>query len=63
MTDAAQMKIRLPRRLKEWVSEQAKANGRSLNAEIWFRLEIARMGLQPRPETGGTPAAGQGAQT
>lgn len=37
-----QMKIRLPDNLKQWVEGQAKANHRSQNAEIVYRLEQAK---------------------
>lgn len=37
-----QMKIRLPKELKDWLEEQARANCRSQTAEIVFRLEQAK---------------------
>lgn len=39
MADDAQMKIRLPRPLKERIEEAAMGWNRSLNAEIVLRLE------------------------
>lgn len=38
----AQMKIRLPDELKEWIELQAKANCRSQVAEVVFRLGEAK---------------------
>lgn len=37
-----QMKIRLPKPLKDWIEERAAENVRSQTAEIVFRLEQAR---------------------
>lgn len=37
-----QMKIRLPKYLKDWVEEKAAENVRSQAAEVVFRLEQAR---------------------
>lgn len=39
MNDDAQMKIRLPRFLKDEIDAAAESSGRSLNAEIVWRLE------------------------
>lgn len=41
MTDA-QMKIRVPLPLKEWIENQSRENRRSMNAEIVYRLEQCR---------------------
>jgi Arc-like DNA binding dprotein len=35
--------LRLPPELKAWLEEQARANRRSLNSEIVFRLEQSRL--------------------
>lgn len=43
----AQLKIRLPEDLKARIEEAAKANGRSMNAEIVARLEAS---LQHTPQ-------------
>jgi hypothetical protein len=40
MTEDAQMKIRLPRALKEQIDAAAEANKRTLNGEIVARLEM-----------------------
>jgi len=37
----AQMKLRLPEVLKNWITKSAATNGRSMNAEIVSRLEAA----------------------
>jgi len=37
-----QMKIRLPKPLKDWIEEKAAENVRSQNAEIIYRLEQAK---------------------
>lgn len=37
-----QMKIRLPKPLKDWIEEKAAENVRSQNAEIVYRLEQAK---------------------
>lgn len=34
-----QLKIRLPKALKEWIEAQARTNCRSQNSEIVYRLE------------------------
>jgi hypothetical protein len=46
--DDPQMKLRLPAELKARVEESANAAGRSLNAEIVYRLE-ASLSAEPRP--------------
>jgi hypothetical protein len=53
---ASRLTLRLPRPLKGWIEQQARANDRSLNTEIMFLLELARLGVQqPRPLGGGQP--------
>ncbi|WP_371136057.1 Arc family DNA-binding protein [Pseudomonas sp.] len=37
-----QVVVRMPENLKAWLKEQAKANRRSQNAEIVYRLEKAK---------------------
>lgn len=34
-----QMKLRLPAALKDWLTDQAEANRRSVNAEVVYRLQ------------------------
>lgn len=55
-SDAQIMRLRVSPTLKAWLREQAKRNCRSMNAEITFRLEVARLGLQPARDEA---AAGQ----
>jgi hypothetical protein len=43
-----QMKIRLPVKLKEAIEKSAKKSGRSMNAEICFRLEESFSGMAER---------------
>lgn len=40
--DDAHFRLRIPRHLKEWVEENAKANNRSINAEILSCLEFVK---------------------
>lgn len=35
----SQMKLRLPATLKDWLTAQAEANRRSVNAEVVYRLQ------------------------
>ncbi|WP_312374281.1 Arc family DNA-binding protein [Stutzerimonas nitrititolerans] len=39
---APQLKIRLPKALKDWIEREARTNCRSQTAEIVYRLEQAR---------------------
>lgn len=39
MSDDAHFRLRIPRHLKEWVDEQAKASNRSINSEIIHCIE------------------------
>jgi hypothetical protein len=55
---AGQLKVRLSAPLKTWLRRQAEANCRSLNGEIVFRLEVARLAEQNGRPEGGAPAAG-----
>ncbi|WP_424140243.1 Arc family DNA-binding protein [Roseomonas chloroacetimidivorans] len=58
------MTLRLPRPLKGWVEQVARENDRSVNSQIEFLLELARLGVQqPRPLGGGQPAAERELQT
>lgn len=41
--------LRMPEELKEKIAERAKANGRSMNAEI---VQILQDSLDPKPEPG-----------
>jgi hypothetical protein len=60
---ASRLTLRLPRPLKVWIEQQAKANDRSLNTEIMFHLEMARLGVQhSRPVLGGQPVVGEASQ-
>ncbi len=54
-----QYKLRLPQDLKSLIEEAAKANGRSMNAEIVVRLEQS---FGTEPQTHDSPAA-QSAET
>lgn len=45
-----QLRIRLPIDLKEKVEDSAKANGRSMNAEIVQRLDVSFLGEIPSDE-------------
>ncbi|MFW6681760.1 Arc family DNA-binding protein [Komagataeibacter intermedius] len=45
MSDDAHFRLRIPRHLKEWVEEKAKANNRSINAEILSCIELAKDGI------------------
>ncbi|MDT8871615.1 Arc family DNA-binding protein [Komagataeibacter rhaeticus] len=45
MSDDAHFRLRIPRHLKEWVEERAKANNRSINAEILSCIELAKDGV------------------
>ncbi|MCE2563405.1 Arc family DNA-binding protein [Komagataeibacter sp. FNDCF1] len=45
MSDDAHFRLRIPRHLKEWVEEKAKANNRSINAEILSCIELAKSGM------------------
>ncbi|MBP0492161.1 Arc family DNA-binding protein [Pararoseomonas indoligenes] len=57
---AARFTLRIPRPLKGWLEAQAEENDRSMNGQIEFLLELARLGVQqPRPLGGGQPAAGE----
>ncbi|WP_029606401.1 Arc family DNA-binding protein [Kozakia baliensis] len=38
----AHFRLRIPSDLKEWVDEQARANNRSINAEITWMLQFMR---------------------
>ncbi|OAG73484.1 Arc-like DNA binding domain protein [Gluconobacter japonicus] len=44
MSDDAHFRLRIPRSIKDWVEERAKANNRSINAEILSCLELVRTG-------------------
>lgn len=48
--DDLHMRIRLPREVKEWISEQAERNVRSQTAEIVFILKTA-MARADQPTT------------
>lgn len=39
-----QLKVRVTEEMKAWLTETARANGRSVNAEIVARLEAAQLG-------------------
>lgn len=54
--------LRMPVDLKEWVMTDARQERRSINGHLVFLVEKARKEANDRQE-GGTPAAGQGAQT
>lgn len=43
--DDAHFRLRIPRHLKEWVEKNAKANNRSINAEILSCIELAQNGI------------------
>lgn len=43
--DDAHFRLRIPRHLKEWVEKNAKANNRSINAEILSCIELAQSGM------------------
>lgn len=40
--DDAHFRLRIPRQLKEWVEESAKANNRSINAEILHCIDFVK---------------------
>lgn len=42
----AHFRLRLPQDLKKWVDDQARANNRSINAEIAWMLQFMREGYQ-----------------
>lgn len=50
MSDDAHFRLRIPRHLKEWVEEKAKANNRSINAEILSCIELAKDGVVIRED-------------
>lgn len=43
MTEDAQLKLRLPIQLKEFIEEEAKKNHRTINGEVIYRLERSRI--------------------
>jgi hypothetical protein len=55
--------VRLPKPLRSWLVEQAEVNNRSINAELTFRLEMSKIGLQPSTGQSGEPAAGNPARS
>jgi len=44
--DDPMIRFRAPQELKEWIEDQAKRNGRSMNAEIVWMIEFMRDGYQ-----------------
>lgn len=42
MSEDAQLKIRVPQDLKDYIDEKAKANYRTLNGEVVYRLEQSK---------------------
>lgn len=42
MSEDAQLKLRIPQDLKEFIEAEAKANYRTINGEVLFRLEQSR---------------------
>lgn len=56
----APLKIRLEPELRRWLEEVAKANRRSMHAEINFRLGVDR--AEAGRPLGGAPAAGEASQ-
>ncbi|WP_431282749.1 Arc family DNA-binding protein [Humitalea sp. 24SJ18S-53] len=61
-TEPQMMRVRISPTLKAWLREQAKQNCRTMNSEITFRLEMARMGIQQKGRETGAPAAGEALQ-
>lgn len=55
-----QMKLRLPAALKDWLTEQAEANRRSVNAEVVYRLENSLVVAECDAEKGNAPLAATG---
>lgn len=42
MTEDAQLKLRVPQELKEFIEAEAKANHRTINGEVLYRLEQSK---------------------
>jgi len=54
----AHVTLRLPKPLRAWIADQAEANDRSLNQEMVFRLELAKLDAERTGRTPATPATG-----
>lgn len=54
----AHVTLRLPKPLRAWIADQAEVNDRSLNQEMVFRLELAKLDADRASRAAGTPAAG-----
>jgi hypothetical protein len=55
-----QMKLRLPAALKDWLTAQAEANRRSVNAEVVYRLENSLIVAECDAEKENAPPAATG---
>jgi predicted HicB family RNase H-like nuclease len=52
-----QIRVRLPKDLREWIEMEAERNERSLNGEIVYRLKKSREAQNEEAPGAGTPEA------